>query len=243
MAPPVAARESSPQSPSLAPRRSRPPSEGARWRETTMRLSYWTRRIAYVLSLGTVTGVAALASYSHQVDVALLAHQASLLAHTLPLSIDGMLIVATLAMSEDKANGLRPRGWARFGFWLGAGLSVTANVTATAVHYGDPISIGGSVVAPVILLVCVEITARPGKPRKVGTSGAAPAAVRVVPEPVVQAEQVVAAEVTRLPAPVSPAPQRADVERVRVDRSGPVARRPAISPLTQRVLTDRPPIA
>src|SRR6185369_7685576 len=54
-------------------------------RETTMRLSYWTRRVAYVLSLGTVTSVAALASYSHQVDVALLAHQASLLAHTLPL--------------------------------------------------------------------------------------------------------------------------------------------------------------
>jgi len=147
-----------------------------------MRLSYWTRRVAYVLSLGTVTSVAALASYSHQVDVALLAHQASLLAHTLPLSVDGMLVVATLAMSEDKAKGLHPRGWARFGFWLGAVLSVTANVTATAVHYGDPISIGASVVAPVLLLVCVEITARPGKPRKVGTSGAPADTVRVTPE-------------------------------------------------------------
>lgn len=209
-----------------------------------MRLSYWTRRIAYVLSLGTVTSVAALASYSHQVDVALLAHQASLLAHTLPLSVDGMLIVATLAMSEDKAKGLHPRGWARFGFWLGAALSVTANVTATAVHYGDPISIGGSVVAPVLLLVCVEITARPGKPRKVGTSEAPASSVRVTPERVVvEAEKVVAAEVTRLPAPVSPAPQRTSMERVRADRSGPVVDRAVISPLTGRVLTERPPKA
>jgi len=208
-----------------------------------MRLSYWTRRVAYVLSLGTVTSVAALASYSHQVDVALLAHQASLLAHTLPLSVDGMLIVATLAMSDDKAKGLHPRGWARFGFWLGAALSVTANVTATAVHYGDAISIGGSVVAPVILLVCVEITARPGKPRKVGSSEVAPASVRVVPEPVAQAEQVVAAEVTRLPAPVSPAPRQMSVERSRPDRTGPVVSREVISPLTGRVLTERPPKA
>ena len=209
-----------------------------------MRLSYWTRRVAYVLSLGTVTSVAALASYSHQVDVALLAHQASLLAHTLPLSVDGMLVVATLAMSEDKAKGLHPRGWARFGFWLGAALSVTANVTATAVHYGDAISIGGSVVAPVILLVCVEITARPGKPRKVGTSGAPADTVRVTPEPVVvEAERVVAAEVTRLPAPVSPAPQRVGMERSRPDRTGPVVSREVISPLTGRVLTERPPKA
>jgi len=209
-----------------------------------MRLSYWTRRVAYVLSLGTVTSVAALASYSHQVDVALLAHQASLLAHTLPLSVDGMLIVATLAMSDDKAKGLHPRGWARFGFWLGAALSVTANVTATAVHYGDAISIGGSVVAPVILLVCVEITARPGKPRKVGTSGAPADTVRVTPEPVVvEAERVVAAEVTRLPAPVSPAPQRVGMERSRPDRTGPVVSREVISPLTGRVLTERPPKA
>jgi len=209
-----------------------------------MRLSYWAKRIAYVLSFGTVTGVAAWASYSHQVDVAVLAHQANSLAHTLPLAVDGMMIVASLAMSEDKSNGRKPRGWARFGFWLGAGLSVTANVTATLVHYGDAVSIGGSVVAPVLLLVCVEIASRPGKPRKVGTSGVPADTVRVTPEPVVvEAERVVAAEVTRLPAPVSPAPQRVGMERSRPDRTGPVVSREVISPLTGRVLTERPPKA
>jgi hypothetical protein len=199
------------------------------------------RRIAYVLSIGTVTGVAALASYSHQVDVATLAHQASLLAHTLPLSIDGMLVVATLAMSEDKANGRKPRGWARVGFWFGALVSVAANITATAVHYGDGLSIAASMVAPIVLLIVVEIMARPGKPKDVETPSA-PVAQAPAVEPVVeQAQQVVAAEVSRLPVPVSPAPQQVVQERRVSTRSGPVARRPAVSPLTGAVLSEVPP--
>lgn len=216
------------------------------------------RRGAYVLSIGTVTGVAALASYEHQVDVATLAHQATLLAHTLPLSIDGMLLVATLAMSEDKANGRKPRGWARFGFWFGAAVSTAANIASTVVHYGDPLSIAWSMVAPIVLLVVVEIMARPGKPKPVEVLAEAPApsvpvvpqapaqvtpapVVVAAPEPVVvQAEQIVAAEVTRLPVPVSPAPQQGPERRVST-RSGPGTDREVISPLTGRVLTERPP--
>jgi hypothetical protein len=183
------------------------------------------RRIAYALSIGTVAGVAAWGSYWHQVDVAVLAHQAGTLAHTLPLSVDGMLVAATTAMSEDKAKGRTPRGWARFAFWLGAVVSVAANITSTAVHYGDVISISVSMWAPIALLVTVEIMARPGKPKTPEASKAPAAAVRVVPETpevVQQAQQVVAAEVTRLPVPVSPAPQRASVERRPVNRTGPV---------------------
>lgn len=192
------------------------------------------RRIAYATSIGTVAGVAAWGSYWHQVDVATLAHQAATLAHTLPLSVDGMLVVATLAMSEDKANGRKPRGWARFAFWLGAVVSVAANIASTAVHYGDPLSIAVSMWAPIALLVVVEIMARPGKP-KVEASPA------VTPPVVEQAQQVVAAEVTRLPVPVSPAPQMVtDAEDV--TPIGPVADRPVRSPLTGRVLIPRRPI-
>lgn len=200
------------------------------------------RRVAYALSIGTVTTVAALASYWHQVDVATLAHQPWLLAHTLPLSVDGMLLVATLAMSEDKASGRKPRGWARFGFWAGAAVSVAANITSTLVLYGDVLSIAVSAVAPLILLVVVEIMARPGKPKGSGIPQAPAAAVRVTPEPVQQAQQVVAAEVTRLPVPVSPAPQQhVAVERQPATRSGPAVDRPVMSPLTGRVLMDRAP--
>ncbi|MES2211473.1 MAG: DUF2637 domain-containing protein [Chloroflexota bacterium] len=201
------------------------------------------RRTAYVLSIGTVTGVAALASYEHQVDVATLAHQAALLAHTLPLSIDGMLLVATLAMSEDKANGRKPRGWARFGFWFGAAVSTAANIASTVVHYGDWLSIAWSMVAPIVLLIVVEIMARPGKPKPVAVPVKVPASpVRVAPEPVVErAEQIVHAEVTRLPAPVSPAPQQSSTDRRVSTRSGPLVGREVVSPLTGRILTERPP--
>jgi membrane protein insertase Oxa1/YidC/SpoIIIJ len=59
--------------------------------------------------------------------------------------------------------------------------------------------------------------------------------VRVVPEPVEEAQRVVQAEVTRLPVPVSPAPQ-APADRTALQR------REVRSPLTGRVLTERPPI-
>jgi hypothetical protein len=206
------------------------------------------RRIAYALSIGTVAGVAAWGSYWHQVDVALLAHQASALAHTLPLSVDGMLVVATLAMSEDKANGRKPRGWARFAFWLGAVVSVAANIASTAVHYGDVLSIAVSMWAPIALLVVVEIMARPGKPKKPEASEAPAVTVaRVVPEapePVeMQAAKVVDAEVTRLPVPVSPAPQRTRTVRKPAARTGPVVTREVRSPLTGNVLLERAPKA
>jgi hypothetical protein len=75
-----------------------------------------------------------------------------------------MLLVATLAMAEDKAHGRRARGWARFAFWLGATVSVAANVASVVVSHGpDPLSIAVSGWPPVCLLVVVEIMARPGK--------------------------------------------------------------------------------
>lgn len=202
------------------------------------------RRIGYVLGFGTVAGIAAWASYWHQVDVATLAHQPAKLAYALPLSVDGMLVVASMAMGEDKAMGRRPRGWARFAFWLGASVSTAANVTSTAVHYGDFISIAVSAWAPICFLVAVEIVSRKGKPAKPGISQAPEPQVRVVPEPVQQAVEVVSAEVTRLPVPVSPAPQRNRAVRKVAARTGPAVDRPVMSPLNPgRVLLERAPEA
>jgi hypothetical protein len=196
------------------------------------------RRIGYVLGFSIVAGIAAWASYWHQVDVATLAHQPAKLAYALPLSVDGMLVVATMAMGEDKARNRRPRAWARIAFWLGATVSVAANITSTAVHYGDPISIVVSAWAPLCFLVAVEIVSRPGKPRTVGTPEAPE---RVIPV-VQQAEQIVSAEVSRLPVPVSPAPQMASVERKPAGRTGPLVTGPSRkSPLTGRVLMEEPP--
>jgi hypothetical protein len=122
------------------------------------------RRAGYILSFLMVAGVAARVSYSHIRDVASYAGQPREVALLLPLAVDGMMLIATLAMAEDKAANRNPRGWARFGFWFGAGVSIAANVAATVVQQGwRPISIGVAALAPVLLLWAIEIVSRPGK--------------------------------------------------------------------------------
>lgn len=126
------------------------------------------RRIGYVLSFLTVAGVAARVSYSHIRDVALYGHQPSEVAVLLPLAVDGMMLIATLAMAEDKAANRHPRGWARAGFWFGAAISTAANVAATVVHHGwEPLAIGVAALAPLLMLWAIEIVARPGKPMSI----------------------------------------------------------------------------
>lgn len=168
------------------------------------------RRIGYVLSFLIVAGVAAYVSYGHLREVALRGHQPAVLAALLPLSMDGLMLIATLAMAEDKAANRHPRGWARFSFWLGAAISTAANITATAVQYGDPISIAVASVAPLALLLAIEIVARPGKPK------AQPVAVeQTIAEPVEEPEVTMAElESPQLAeAPVSPATTRQYSER------------------------------
>lgn len=122
------------------------------------------RRVGYIASIGSVALIAAWGSYRHQLDVATIAGQPIEIASTLPLSVDGMLLVASLAMADDKANFRRPRAWARFAFWLGATVSISANIASTVVHHGwNPLSIGVASWAPLALLVVTEIMARPGK--------------------------------------------------------------------------------
>lgn len=140
------------------------------------------RTIGYLLSFLVVAGVAGRVSYSHIRDIALLAHQPLDVANVIPLSVDGLLIVASLAMAQDKAKGLMPRPWARFGFWFGAGISITCNIGDTvatsdlilkaevamtvAAIFMLGFSVFMSALAPAILLVATEIVARPGKPPK-----------------------------------------------------------------------------
>lgn len=128
-----------------------------------MNVKILARRIGYGTSLATVAGTAAYASYGHQRDVALMAHQAAELAAVLPLSVDGMMLVATLAIAEDKAQGRKPRTWARVALALGAIVSVAANITSTAVHYGDALSIAVSAWSPIALFVVVEVMSKRGK--------------------------------------------------------------------------------
>lgn len=185
------------------------------------------RRFGIVVSFLAVGGVAAYVSYRHIYEVALLAHQPQALAVALPLSVDGLLLIASLAMGEDKAANRHPRGWARSGFALGSAVSVAANLASTWVHYGPtplPLAVAGW--APIALLWCVEIVSRPGKPR---TSEAVP--------PVTELQVPTAAEMAELPAaPVSPAPATPGRPRTAVKRGpgGVVLRKEDELPVGER---------
>jgi hypothetical protein len=75
-------------------------------------------------------------------------------AYVLPLSVDGMLVVASAAMVEDKRAGRRVRWSARMAFAVGVAASVAANIAAA-----EP-SLGARIVAAwpaVALLLVVEM--------------------------------------------------------------------------------------
>lgn len=173
--------------------------------------SKW-RRFGLVMAFVVVAGTAAVSSYSHIRDVALYGHQSPLVSHLLPLSIDGMLLIASIAMADDKANGRRPRGWAKVGFWGGAAVSTAANVAATVVAWGAaPLGIFVAAIAPIMLLISIEIVSRQGKSVPV-----------VSTEPV--ATEVVADDAV---VPVSPAPAGAGKKRGDYGPRDGVAYRPS----------------
>ena len=117
-----------------------------------------------VASVSLVAGTAAWNSYWHQVTVALWAHQSAMLAYSIPLSVDGMLLVATFAMEDDKREGRKPRASARIWFWVGAAYSVAANIASTWIsHNWGLIPIALVAWPPLALLAVVEIRSRKGK--------------------------------------------------------------------------------
>ncbi|GAA2370667.1 hypothetical protein Cme02nite_45250 [Catellatospora methionotrophica] len=93
-----------------------------------MKLAQFTKYAA----IGAVAGIAAYASYTHMRELAVDHGQPGLVAALLPVSVDGMLIVATIAMREDRQANLRVRPWAWIAFVLGVAASVVANVLAAA---------------------------------------------------------------------------------------------------------------
>lgn len=109
-----------------------------------------------VSAAGVVALVAAIASYSHMRDVALLAGQGDMLAYILPLSVDGLLIVASVALVDGETK----RGIAWISFLCGSAASLAANVISA-----DPDILSRCVSAwPVVALgLTVEILLRKKK--------------------------------------------------------------------------------
>jgi hypothetical protein len=78
-------------------------------------------------------------------------------AYVLPISVDGMLIVASTAMVDDKRAGREVRWSARIAFVAGVGASVAANIAAARSTPGARIVAAWPAVA---LLLVVEMLSR-----------------------------------------------------------------------------------
>lgn len=116
------------------------------------------RRLASIASALAVAGIAAVASYSHMRHLALQYGQDQLIATLLPVSVDGMLVVATVALGD----GRQYRWSAWLAFWVGVVASVIANVLAA-----EPSAIARCISAwpAIAFLLVVEVITRGGRLR------------------------------------------------------------------------------
>jgi hypothetical protein len=148
------------------------------------------RRFASIAGTVAVTGIAAVASYDHTRVLALRAGQPAVLAAFLPLSVDGMILVATLALGD----GRRSRWSAWLAFLVGVAASLAANVMAA-----PPGAVARVVFAwpAVALLATVELMARGGR---------APVPVVEVPAEVAGSVETLRAEQPEQPASVETVP-------------------------------------
>lgn len=123
-----------------------------------MNLTTVTSRAAAAL----VAAVAGYASYNHIVSVATAAGEHRGVALVLPLSIDGLIVVGTMAMLEDKRARRVPRPMARVALAFGIVATIAANVASA-----EPTATARMVAAipALAFLIAVEVLAHTGKPR------------------------------------------------------------------------------
>lgn len=132
------------------------------------------RRFASISSALVVAAIAAVASYSHMRHLAIQYGQDKLIATLLPVSVDGMLVVATIALGD----GRRYRWSAWLAFWVGVVASVIANVLAA-----EPSAIARCISAwpAVAFLLVVEVITRGGIRTRETAEQLAPVAAEEVP--------------------------------------------------------------
>lgn len=127
-------------------------------------------------------------------------------AYVLPLSVDGLMVVASVAMVDDKRAGLTVRMSARVAFTVGVGASLAANIA-----HAEP-TIGARIVSAwpaVALLLVVELLTRYGRTRKAPAAEPAPVLVETenpqvpaqIPTPVPVPEPEPATRPTTTPKP------------------------------------------
>nr|WP_230416251.1 DUF2637 domain-containing protein [Micromonospora tarapacensis] len=109
------------------------------------------------ISAALVAVVAGYVSYLHIVDVAMDVGERREVAYALPVTIDALMVMSTLAMLAARRAGRKPSSWAYCGFLFGVAVSVTANVASAAPTW--PARAVAAIPA-VSLLLAVEVLIR-----------------------------------------------------------------------------------
>lgn len=172
-------------------------------------------RLASNLSAAVVAGIAAWSSYHHMVSVALSVGERPDVAYVLPLSVDGMLVVASVAMVDDRRSGRKVRWSARLAFVAGVTASVGANVAAAQPTVGARIVAAWPAVA---LLLTVELLSRTGRllrqPAPEPVQEAVAPVAPVSPVAPLPAGDISWPTAEQLPVPMSPAVPRSYLDDV-----------------------------
>ena len=127
-------------------------------------------RFTAALAVLAVAVIAAIVSYSHVYDLGRTHGQSGTAARLLPLSVDGLILAASLVLLLAARNHQRAPALARSALWLGIGATVAANLT-----YGLPYGPVGAIVSAwpgVAFVLAAEILL--GMLRRSGTADTVP---------------------------------------------------------------------
>ena len=166
-------------------------------------------RFAAAAVVCAVAAVAAMVSYSHIYGLGRAHGQDGTAARLLPLSVDGLILAASLVLLHEARNGRDAPGLARLMLWLGIGATIGANLA-----YGAGYGLLGALISawPAVAFIgAVELVRRSRGPR-------AATSVPAVPEVPGDVEQAVRAAYAASVAAGQPLSQRAMAERFGVSR-------------------------
>jgi peptidoglycan/LPS O-acetylase OafA/YrhL len=111
-------------------------------------------RVLAIIGAAPVAVVAAYVSYFHITDLASRHGQSQSAAHLLPVAIDGLMLVAAVAVVAQRTARL-PRA----AFFVGAALTLGANILSVHDH-GDPVAYVVAAVPAGALLLAAEMLLR-----------------------------------------------------------------------------------
>jgi hypothetical protein len=160
-----------------------------------------------------VAAFAAVVSYSHIYGLGRVHGQDGTAARLLPLSVDGLILAASLVLLHEARNGRDAPALARFMLWLGISATIGANIA-----FGTGYGLLGALISawPAVAFIgAVEIAMQQVRRARVPRAVTATPAVPEVPGDVEQAVRAAYAASVAAGAPLS---QRAMAERFGLSR-------------------------